>query len=661
MVPVIGFGLLLLVFSISIFLPIFNWASARKIKDFRDNGKVIELEKISQILTLLIFLSAFFSQLALIFSYLISDYSVANVYQNSHHLKPTIYKISGSWGNHEGSMLLLITILSGYSLAFAFLSKISAEKKLIILSSQSFIVAAFSSFTAFTSNPFIRLFPAPKEGLGLNPVLQDIGLAMHPPMLYVGYIGFSLVFSFAIAGLLLEKIDRDFSKYLKNWLFFSWGFLTAGIGLGSWWAYRELGWGGYWFWDPVENISLMPWIAATALIHCIKFLEKKEIFKSWTAFLAILTFILCLLGIFLIRSGVLTSVHSFAVDAKRGFFVIMLILIVGGIGLLIFGAKSGKLESVKIKFHFTSRIAAILVNNYFLLLSLFIVVLGTLYPLFSQSFFDQFIAIGPSYYNKLFSILIVPFLVFLGLSLMLNYNEKTQKEKIINRSSTLICLAAILLTSLTYFYLQKTDFSQIVILFLAIFSAILTILFFVKTLLKKKTSSLWSGILSVETLEIAPVTAAHLGFVLVVIGVVLTSSFGLTKEVNLREKESLKIGDYQIKFNQVSYAVGPNFVARQGLFEVSKNKKFYATLLPEMRVYPVSNQTTNEAAIRHGFFGDLYVVLGQKDEQDFYAVRVYHKPFIYLMWLGCAMIFNGAMLAILRGCGANLRTKIFKT
>ena len=297
MVPVIGFGLLLLVFSISIFLPIFNWASARKIKDFRDNGKVIELEKISQILTLLIFLSAFFSQLALIFSYLISDYSVANVYQNSHHLKPTIYKISGSWGNHEGSMLLLITILSGYSLAFAFLSKISAEKKLIILSSQSFIVAAFSSFTAFTSNPFIRLFPAPKEGLGLNPVLQDIGLAMHPPMLYVGYIGFSLVFSFAIAGLLLEKIDRDFSKYLKNWLFFSWGFLTAGIGLGSWWAYRELGWGGYWFWDPVENISLMPWIAATALIHCIKFLEKKEIFKSWTAFLAILTFILCLLGI----------------------------------------------------------------------------------------------------------------------------------------------------------------------------------------------------------------------------------------------------------------------------------------------------------------------------------------------------------------------------
>ena len=415
MVPVIGFGLLLLVFSISIFLPIFNWASARKIKDFRDNGKVIELEKISQILTLLIFLSAFFSQLALIFSYLISDYSVANVYQNSHHLKPTIYKISGSWGNHEGSMLLLITILSGYSLAFAFLSKISAEKKLIILSSQSFIVAAFSSFTAFTSNPFIRLFPAPKEGLGLNPVLQDIGLAMHPPMLYVGYIGFSLVFSFAIAGLLLEKIDRDFSKYLKNWLFFSWGFLTAGIGLGSWWAYRELGWGGYWFWDPVENISLMPWIAATALIHCIKFLEKKEIFKSWTAFLAILTFILCLLGIFLTRSGVLTSVHSFAVDAKRGFFVIMLILIVGGIGLLIFGAKSGKLESVKIKFHFTSRIAAILVNNYFLLLSLFIVVLGTLYPLFSQSFFDQFIAIGPSYYNKLFSILIVPFLVFLGL------------------------------------------------------------------------------------------------------------------------------------------------------------------------------------------------------------------------------------------------------
>ncbi len=637
MAPTIGFAFLLLVFSISIFLPIFNLVSAKK-------TKALELEKISKILVLLIFCCAFFAQLSLIFSYLISDYSVANVYQNSHHLKPLIYKISGSWGNHEGSMLLLITILSGYTLAFAFFSKIATQKKLIILSSQSFIIAAFSAFTAFTSNPFARLFPVPKSGMGLNPVLQDIGLALHPPMLYTGYIGFSLIFSFAIAGLLTEKIDSDFSKYLKNWLFFSWGFLTAGIGLGSWWAYRELGWGGYWFWDPVENISLMPWIAATALIHCVKFLEKKEIFQKWTAFLAILTFILCLLGIFLTRSGILTSVHSFAVDAKRGFFVIMLIVLLGGIGLLVFGAKANKLENQKIKFHFWSKIGAILVNNYFLVLSLFIVVLGTLYPLFSQSFFDQFISIGPSYYNKLFSILIIPFLIFLGMSFALNYSEKTAKEKILNRSSALICLLSIVLTSLTYFYQEPADFTQILILFLAIFCAILTILFFVKILLRDKKIRFFS----LESLANAPVTAAHLGFVLVVIGIVLTSSFGLTKEVNIKENESIKMGNYEIKFNSVSYVVGPNFVARQGLFDVTRNGKFYATLTPQMRVYPVSNQTTNEAAIKHGFLGDLYLVLGQKDEQDFYALRAYHKPFIYLMWLGCAMIFAGAMVKILQ-------------
>ncbi len=283
MFATIGFGFLLLTFSVSIFLPFFNFFS------FRKTNK-IELQKVSESLVLAVFITAFLSQICLIICFIISDYSVINVYQNSHHLKPLIYKIAGSWGNHEGSMLLLISILSGYTLIFSLFSHTELKEKLIIQSSQSIIIAAFSGFTAFTSNPFIRIFPAPKNGLGLNPILQDIGLAMHPPMLYTGYIGFSLIFSFAIAGLLTEKINRQLAKNLKNWLFFSWGFLTLGIGLGSWWAYRELGWGGYWFWDPVENISLMPWIAATILVHCLQLLEKQEIFKKWTAFLAILTF-----------------------------------------------------------------------------------------------------------------------------------------------------------------------------------------------------------------------------------------------------------------------------------------------------------------------------------------------------------------------------------
>ena len=405
MAATLGFALLLLVFSIGIFLPFFNFFSHKK-------TAISELEKISFTLIAAMFLAAISSQICLIYSFIISDYSISNVYKNSHHLKPLIYKISGSWGNHEGSMLLLISIICAYSVAFAFLSKIEAKQKIIILSSQSFIIALFAAFTAFTSNPFARIFPVPTSGLELNPLLQDIGLALHPPMLYTGYVGFSLVFSFVIAALLCEKIDRKFAFDLQGWLFFSYAFLTLGIGLGAWWAYRELGWGGYWFWDPVENISLMPWLCATALIHALKLVEKKEIFKNWTAFLAISTFILCLIGIFLTRSGMLTSVHSFAIDAARGFFILALILLIGGSGLLIFGFKTTSIKS-KHKARSTKHEIFILINNYFLLLALLILLLGTLYPIFSRGFFDEFIAIGPSYYNKIFSIAIIPFLIFL--------------------------------------------------------------------------------------------------------------------------------------------------------------------------------------------------------------------------------------------------------
>lgn len=656
--PTIGFALLLLVFSISIFLPFLNFVSTNKLASPQRLLKNSELEKISTILISLIFLCALFSQICLIFSFITSDYSVANVYQNSHHLKPLIYKISGSWGNHEGSMLLLITILSGYSLAFAFLSKIDVTRKVIILSSQSFIIAAFSAFTAFTSSPFLKIFPTPKSGLGLNPVLQDIGLAMHPPMLYTGYIGFSLVFSFAIAGLLTEKIDKNFAKYLKNWIFFSWGFLTLGIGLGSWWAYRELGWGGYWFWDPVENISLMPWLTATTLIHCIKLVEKKEIFKIWTAFLSILSFILCLLGIFLTRSGILTSVHSFAIDATRGFFVIALILIIGGMGLLIFGKKSGKIQSKTVSFSFWSKNGAILANNYFLVVALFIVLLGTIYPIFSQSIFNQFISIGPSYYNKLFGFLIIPFLAFLAISYSLNYSEKTPKDKIVNRTNSLICLICAFTTSLVFFYEKSTSFLQIAILFFAILCTVLTILSFLRTSFFKRRGSLLKKLFSLRSISAIPVTLAHLGFSLIITGIILTSSFGVTKEMNIKLGQSVKIENYEITFNDVNYTKGSNFVTRSGAFEVKKNDILYETLYPELRFYPIADKTTNEASIKSGFFGDIYIVLGQKDENDLYAIRIYTKPFIYLMWLGCAMIFAGAMVRILNNSPKKLK-KLF--
>ncbi len=622
MSPIIGFALLLLVLSISISLPLFNFVSLRK----KTPTKFLELEKISFYLTALSFVAAAISQLCLIYSFIISDYSIANVYQNSHHLKPLIYKVSGSWGNHEGSMLLLISILSAYSFGFAFLSKIDAQRKIIISSAQSSIIALLAAFTAFTSNPFERIFPTPEVGLGLNPLLQDIGLALHPPMLYTGYIGFSLIFSFAIAGLLSERIDKKFAQHLKGWLFFSYGFLTFGIGLGAWWAYRELGWGGYWFWDPVENISLMPWIAATALIHCLKLLEKKEIFKIWTAFLAILTFILCLLGLFLVRSGVLTSVHSFAIDAKRGFFVIGLIFLIGGAGLLILGAKIPRLKSEQNKIFLWSKIGSILLNNYFLIVALFVVLLGTIYPIFSRGIFDEFISIGPEYYNKIFGFLITPFLIFLAISNQLNYSEKTTVKKFINLKISLLLLAAITITALTFFYHKSADFLQILILFLAIFSALITVF---------------------SSKNIA-MTLAHFGFSIIIVGIVITSSFGLTKETNLKKNESLKIANFEIKFLDVEYFAGKNFISRQGDFLVTKNGQEIAHLKPQLRYYPISEQTTNEASIKHGFFGDLYLVIGNKDEEENYAVRVYYKPFIYLIWLGCILIFLATFLKIFR-------------
>lgn len=615
MAPIIGFALLLLVFSIGIFLPFFNFFSYKKIQ-------ISELEKISSQLVAAIFLAALLTQICLIFSFVISDYSVTNIYKNSHHLKPLIYKISGSWGNHEGSMLLLISVISAYTFFFAFFSKINAQKKLVILSSQSFIIATFAAFTAFTSNPFERIFPVPTEGLGLNPLLQDIGLALHPPMLYVGYVGFSLILSFALAGLLCEKFDGEFVAKLKPWLFFSYAFLTLGIGLGSWWAYRELGWGGYWFWDPVENISLMPWLAATALIHAVKLVEKKEIFKSWSAFLAILTFILCLIGIFLTRSGILTSVHSFAIDASRGFFVIALILLIGGTALLIFGAKMNSLYSSREAKNLRSNsstllgeLRLILFNNYFLLLALFIVLLGTVYPIFSRGFFDEFISIGPSYYNQVFSFLIVPFLIFLALS--------SNKKNFLTRRNALIFLASTALTSLTFFYHQQVNFLQIVILFLAIFTA-----------------------LSPISYRLSPMNIAHFAFSLIIIGIVLTTSFGLTKEVNLQKNQSLKIGNYELNFSEIEYYAGKNFIARQGNFVISENGKELGSLQPQLRYYPINEQTTNEASIRHGIFGDLYLVIGTKDENENYALRAYYKPFIYLLWLGCFLIFFAAILQI---------------
>ncbi len=619
MAPTLGFTALLLIISLSFFLPFFNL--------FTRKTTLIKKEsvEISLIIIALIFALSLFAQGCLIYSYVASDYSVLNVYQNSHHLKPLIFKIAGSWGNHEGSMLLLLSVLSGYSLSFALIDK--SEYKITTLSSQCLIILGFASFTAFTSNPFERLFPAPNEGLSLNPLLQDIGLALHPPMLYVGYIGFSLVFSLIIAGLLREKITPQLAKIMQFWLFLSWGFLTLGIGLGSWWAYRELGWGGYWFWDPVENVSLMPWLTGTALIHAAKLLKTQNICRVWVTLLAITNFILCLIGIFLTRSGLLTSVHSFAVDAKRGFFIILLITLIGGIAMLIFALKANKItpSQKNLNIKFLTKTGMIFANNYLLTIAIFTILLGTLYPIFSQSLFNQSTAIGAKYYNQIFTILLLPFLIFLITSYFTHYKIQNAKIKILTKRNSLILLASLSLTFLANTKTNNATFAEILILFLTIFAAFLAVL-------SRKTVS----------------NIAHLGFTLLVAGIIL-AALGSVKEVNIKQGEVISVSDnsnYQLRFDRIDYKAGQNFLAREGIFTILESGRELNRIKPQLRYYPVSDQTTNEAAIKHGIFGDLYIAIGNKDENNFYALRIYYKPFIYLIWLGCLIMSVAAMLKI---------------
>lgn len=608
----LGFSLLLSV----IFLAIISSAVSYYLLQ-KKSLPTTELHDLVKKTSLLLLALALASQFCLIYSFIKSNYSVLNVYQHSHHSKPLIYKISGSWGNHEGSMLLLITILCSYLGVFCFVSKASPTQNILTFSVQSLVIFLFGVYTAFASNPFEKNPHQVSAGLGLNPILQDIGLALHPPILYLGYIGVSIIFSYCLAGLLSDKINKEFAKNLRVWTLIAFSFLTLGIGLGSWWAYRELGWGGYWFWDPVENVSLMPWLAIITLLHSIKILEKKDSFKIWTVTLAMLSFLMSLLGIFLVRSGVLTSVHSFAIDAKRGFFVIALLLIIGSLGFLVLARKMPSLMSKNSeKINVKSRIGLILANNYFLVIALFVVILGTLYPIFSRGLFGKFISIGPDYYNTIFSVLMMPFLAFFGLNYYILYKNK-QKIGV----SLIISLFLGVILSLSN---QKIDIFSINIAFLAIFSAIY-------------------GVFSIKKQHLL-MSLAHVGFSLVVCGIILSSILSSQIQTNLKVGESVNLGGYDLRFAKVFHEENHNFISRVGEFVIKKNNNDIGKLYPKLNFYPVMNQTTNESAIKHLFSGDLYLVIGQKDEQENYAIRGYFKSFIWLIWLGCVLLFLASLI-----------------
>ncbi|NBX53006.1 MAG: heme lyase CcmF/NrfE family subunit [Proteobacteria bacterium] len=602
MAPTLGFSALILNLSTTFFGTFFYFFYQKKYqpKDF---------EKIYFLLCLISFLSAIGAQIFLIYSFIISDYSVINVYQNSHHLKPLIYKIAGSWGNHEGSMLLLITVLSLYNLFFAFFSKLENPIKISAISIQQFVIALFCSYTAITSNPFLQSLEVPTSGRELNPILQDIGLALHPPMLYVGYLGFSMVFSITMGAIISKKFTPLALKSVQIFTYFAFATLTLGIALGSWWAYRELGWGGYWFWDPVENISLMPWVSAIALIHATKVAKNHQSMQSWSAFMAIITMILCLLGIFLTRSGVLTSVHSFAISANRGFFIIFLISIIGGLGLFIFAKNFNLSTNLSQQTNKNRNFYLILGNNYFLITALLVIMIGTLYPILARGLMNEIISIGAPYYNQVFSLLLMPFLTLFVI------NSLNLKKFLTFKNCGFLCLSIIITVSFFITH-RNMNFINLINLFLS-FYALFVNFFYTKQLASK---------------------IAHSGFLVLIVGVIISYYGSHTKEINISLNQKFTLDYFTLEFTNLEYRSDKNFIARIGVFDIYNNSKLVTTLKPELRLYPVANQTTNESAIYHHPLYDLYLVIGNKDENENYAVRAYLKAFISLIWIGVSMI-----------------------
>ncbi len=584
----------------------------------------------------------FIAFFCLLNAFITSDFSVALVAQHSHSLKPMIYKISGSWGNHEGSLLLWCVILALYGSIFArFPASLSMTTHSRILAVHGMISTAFLMFSLFTSNPFERLSEAPLDGQGLNPVLQDIGLALHPPTLYLGYVGLALAFAFAVAGLLDGRIDKIWAQTLKPYLTGAWCALTAGIALGSWWAYYELGWGGWWFWDPVENASLMPWLAATALLHSTNVVAAKEGFRSWTVLLAILGFSLSLIGTFIVRSGLLTSVHSFASDPARGVFILVILSLAIGIPLCLYAWRGPQLSAGSKLASLISRETGLLVNNALLLVSTGIVLLGTFYPLGLEVLTGARITVGPPYFMATFSPVMGIAVFFMGVGPLLAW-----RQGIISHGLALfvvgaiaVCLISIICFAIGIQPAAIAGFSLAVWLLASIASDITLRLQIwrpsgVGSRARRLPSSQWG------------MWCAHFGMVVFLAGALGEGTFQREVIQRVQPGEKIAIGPYNVNFKQMLSLTGPNYKTETAELELYDNSgDFLSMMYPEKRFYPAERQVTTEAAIRTRFFGDVYAVLGDGDDSKGYTVRLYHKPLVGWIWGGAGLMVLGGFIA----------------
>ena len=593
----------------------------------KNNNSILQFNKIAVNGLLFCSLVSFFS---LMYSHVVSDFSLINVFQNSHTTKPLLYKISGVWGNHEGSMLLWILVLTIFNF-FIFKLYNQTNSKFVskVLETQALITVGFVLFTILTSNPFERMDVVHTNGLGFNPILQDPALAIHPPLLYIGYVGFSAAFSMSIATLSLGNNEKiHWYSYMKPFVMAAWTFLTIGIALGSVWAYYELGWGGWWFWDPVENASFMPWLLGTALLHSLITVEKKKSLQSWVLLLSILAFLLSVVGTFLVRSGILTSIHTFALDPSRGMYILVFTAILGGYSLILFGLKSKK-HFNNSYFSFFSKEGSILVNNILMVIVCASVFLGTIYPLLVEAFTNNKISVGEPYYNTTVVPIMIPAILVMGIGPMLSWGRE-DKSKIFKKIFPSILLTAIITIFIFLFY-QTYSFIGIVGILLAfwIISNSVIILF-------RKKENLSNGMI-----------IAHLGIGLLILGITGSSVWQEEKITQMKIGNETNIQEYNIILKEINEIKGPNYLALQGNFFVyDKNKNIIAKLKPENRFYPIRNNFTTEASIHTNLLRDLYIVLGEGNLNDGWVVRIYYNPLVIWIWIGALTIFLGGIVSM---------------
>ncbi|RAW99497.1 MULTISPECIES: heme lyase CcmF/NrfE family subunit [unclassified Photorhabdus] len=635
MMPELGNFLLCLALAISMLLSVYpQWGAVRQ--DER-------MMAVARPLTYGLFITIVLAFFCLVHAFVVNDFTVTYVVNNSNSQLPVYYRIAATWGAHEGSLLLWVLLLSSWTLAVALCNRqMPLDAVAYVLSVMGIITAGFLLFIIMTSNPFTRTLPNfPTDGRDLNPLLQDIGLIFHPPLLYMGYVGFSVAFAFSIASLISGRLDTIWARWSRPWTIAAWVFLTLGIVLGSAWAYYELGWGGWWFWDPVENASFMPWLAGTALIHSLAVTEKRGTFKAWTILLAITTFSLCLLGTFLVRSGMLVSVHSFASNPERGIFILAYLVIIIGGSLLLYAVKGDQMRS-RIQHKVFSRETFLLGNNVLLITAMMVVLLGTLLPLIHKQFGFGSISIGEPFFNIMFTWLMAPFALLLGVGPLVRW-RRDKPSNLWKRLCVAIVLTLLLSILLPWLLQDRIVGMTVVGLIMALWVIVLTLV----ELHERATHrhSFWRGLTQFSRSHWGMIFG-HLGLAVMVIGITFSQNYSIERNVRMKIGDIVNIHDYHFIFRDIHGIYGPNYISGVGIIDVTRNGKPEATLHAEKRYYNIARSIMTEAAIDGGFTRDLYAVLGEELEDGSWTIRLHYKPFVRWIWFGGIFMAIGGILCI---------------